>query len=816
MRVLTVVFFSLLIAQMSLAETDLSPLVKKAENGDVQAQSKLAAAYFHGWDGQNQNRGEAYFWFSICAYHASVYLALPKEELDKSMRQAILQRDEQKIASLMASSLQGRMLQECTRGAELSRQEANSGTHMPGRPFTTVAAADARIAAWKSQHPLALPKPKSSQEIDSEKLGYRLSQEATASSYDMQGINALIKARAKPAPDLLIKVAGMGRAEIVQRLIAAGMDVNYTNLNGGTAVAAAARSGNLETLNILIQSGAKLDQQDTLHQTPLLWAVEAGKADVVRALAKAGANIEARDSTHRTPLMIAAEKGNNEVVSALLESGANPNAGDGDSNENIGMRDIYGANMRTAIDFANRGKHTDTAALIAKGGRQSNLIMSEQVRPKECPEKAKTCPDGTTIYSNGPNCVFSSCPAEKAPLLEVIADESPSMAISRKAMNLLVNGTDEQKDKVIALVKQNPGIYDPRALNSLSKVLMHKFQDDEAVFWYLAAEMRARYDRLICPGPAGSFTSRMSVSPIPGLEAYKQQHPDKIKALVPRLLSWDESTPSEYDHQWAQKALPSLLVSTNSNVRNLPPARLTCLSKDRAQALKEDSRLVFAQELDPHKDKPPLKNKMFTLISSLTSPQKEKPEMDKLRPQAEAGDKEAQFLLSQCYQFKYLCKLPAEDVKRRDEDMKRQQTEQSGKLSKTFRPLDVTVGYDEQAMSWLQKSAEQGFEPAIMFLASKYFTGTGVTKDREMARQMLLDVAKHEGYEASAYALLGKHCDQKLEAFAWLRLAESYSPEEARSLRLNLEAGMTDSELAQGRKLAEEYHAKYYNAPLSK
>jgi len=109
-------------------------------------------------------------------------------------------------------------------------------------------------------------------------------------------------------------------------------DVQATDFRGNTAIAWAARRGNVEVLRILLeQSDVNPDTADTQYcRTPLSWAAKSGHEGVVRIfLGRGDVNPNKADKKGRTPLSQAAGSGHEGVMRVLLEQGeVNPDKAD--------------------------------------------------------------------------------------------------------------------------------------------------------------------------------------------------------------------------------------------------------------------------------------------------------------------------------------------------------------------------------------------------------------------------------------------------------------------------------------------------------
>jgi uncharacterized protein len=164
----------------------------------------------------------------------------------------------------------------------------------------------------------------------------------------------------------LIRSAERGHADIVGRLIRAGIDVNHVNRLGWTALDEAIVYGDggqrdLDTVRALVAGGADVRRVSGDGRTPLqhaeeagqdrvarvvaaaiaapptdpatassglLWAASVGDADEATVALRAGGNIEARDARGRTPLLVASAGDHVEVARLLVVLGADPDAQD--------------------------------------------------------------------------------------------------------------------------------------------------------------------------------------------------------------------------------------------------------------------------------------------------------------------------------------------------------------------------------------------------------------------------------------------------------------------------------------------------------
>ncbi|WP_371219332.1 ankyrin repeat domain-containing protein [Orientia tsutsugamushi] len=124
----------------------------------------------------------------------------------------------------------------------------------------------------------------------------------------------------------------------LDRLIAAGCDVNGLCNNGFTALQRAVIEGNIQIIQKLLAAGADIDLGDNNWNSALHMATIQGKLDVIQKLLAAGANVDLQDNSGNSALHIATIKGKLDVVEKLLAAGANV-----DLQDNNGQPALYAA-----------------------------------------------------------------------------------------------------------------------------------------------------------------------------------------------------------------------------------------------------------------------------------------------------------------------------------------------------------------------------------------------------------------------------------------------------------------------------------------
>jgi len=146
----------------------------------------------------------------------------------------------------------------------------------------------------------------------------------------------------------LTEAAIIGNSTVLRKLLAAGANAESRNADGQTALMILSRSSNVEAAALLIARGADVNAREQWRgQTALMWAAAEAQPAMVKLLLAHGARVneqsninqferqvtaeprmQARPSGGFTPLLYAARRGCTECARLLLSNGADINLTD--------------------------------------------------------------------------------------------------------------------------------------------------------------------------------------------------------------------------------------------------------------------------------------------------------------------------------------------------------------------------------------------------------------------------------------------------------------------------------------------------------
>ena len=120
----------------------------------------------------------------------------------------------------------------------------------------------------------------------------------------------------------LLESSQSGNNEAVQFLLDLGVNINYSNSEGRTALMLACEAGHKKALQTLVSAEANVNLQDSAGQTALM--LTNGNIGIIHCLLLANTNLDIQRQDGNTALHIACYKGHNTVIELLLSYHASP------------------------------------------------------------------------------------------------------------------------------------------------------------------------------------------------------------------------------------------------------------------------------------------------------------------------------------------------------------------------------------------------------------------------------------------------------------------------------------------------------------
>ena len=191
----------------------------------------------------------------------------------------------------------------------------------------------------------------------------------------------------------LADAARAGAWDVVQDLVADGVDVGTEDLEGGQALHWSVRADELQVVDMLLEAGADPTAETRHGVSPLYLAARNGSAPMILKLIEAGVDADQLDRTGETVLMIATQSGDVEAVRILLENGAAVNATDPEFGQ-------------TPLMWAARDGHPDVVSTLLEGGADVHAVT----RTGEPPDPRLPCVNRTGCGSHGLGIIRGGMP----------------------------------------------------------------------------------------------------------------------------------------------------------------------------------------------------------------------------------------------------------------------------------------------------------------------------------------------------------------------------------------------------------------------
>lgn len=156
---------------------------------------------------------------------------------------------------------------------------------------------------------------------------------------------------------------------------------------------------------------------------------------------------------------------------------------------------------------------------------------------------------------------------------------------SQQAMDAITSGKADTINEIL----KTPNEYAPPVLYLMSAIMFDNDYQDQATFWYYAAQLRARSDA----NKSGDNTAHAAVNQLNQrfgirIAPYSMSNPQRLQGIVSQVLQWDSEQTRSYDPRWI--ALQGKDVVTETKVNFAP--------RDKWQEIDALTRSQFRQGLE--------------------------------------------------------------------------------------------------------------------------------------------------------------------------------------------------------------------------
>ena len=163
------------------------------------------------------------------------------------------------------------------------------------------------------------------------------------------------------------------RGDVVEKMLAEGMDPNTYVVDGDPAIVRAIRVDSKSVLKVLLDAkGINIDQASDFGETALMLAAFKGDMKLVNTLLERGASINRVGGW--TPLHYAATNGHTEIMKLFIEKGARVN--------------VLTASGVTPLYMAARHPSREAVMLLLKAGAFRDICNEQGNSPADAAKKA--------------------------------------------------------------------------------------------------------------------------------------------------------------------------------------------------------------------------------------------------------------------------------------------------------------------------------------------------------------------------------------------------------------------------------------------
>jgi ankyrin repeat protein len=178
-------------------------------------------------------------------------------------------------------------------------------------------------------------------------------------------------------PKIIVSAAERSYVDVIDSMIANGVDINIKDANGCSALSTASENGRTELVKFLLSKGADKSHMKSLHHSPMnipeikddyeapkifIYCVRYGIKNAVISMLNRGVDINSSDSQMDNALAVAAINGHINIADLLLKKGADVNQ-------------INGFGQTPAVSAIRNGGADGAELIIRNGGKFQGIDL---------------------------------------------------------------------------------------------------------------------------------------------------------------------------------------------------------------------------------------------------------------------------------------------------------------------------------------------------------------------------------------------------------------------------------------------------------
>lgn len=371
---------------------------------------------------------------------------------------------------------------------------------------------------------------------------------------------------------------------------------------------------------------------------------------------------------------------------------------------------------------------------------------------------------GPTEKTTG--CVYVSCRPEVKKIERKDIYSTPN-----KDMAKLLSLPSAHRQEVIGWILEDPAAASPVTWHFLSMALLQAYRDEEAVFWYLAAQLRLYQAEQSCKSVTTDYSLYHPNGAPSLLQTVVNEDRARFEKILDAVLGWNKTAVFDAELKWL-----------NKQEGCLSEARMRAAIPDLDRAFVLWAKKNIGGEFSDYRTN-------GGLIADW-------------RKKAQSGDKDALYGLALCYEHLFQCADSEQEIAEAVEVKKANLPgDQKNVHPQTLRQ-EVEREFAAESARMKQALAQSGYLQAQMDIASTQENREALVRahfKKNPSAQAALKLA----------ALLPSAQKSWVEAYAWFRLADRFGDPSAVSGVLYSLKYLNDEEYASAVRMADDIEREW-------